>query len=121
LPVNPVRTRVQHVNVQVATLDDMVASYQRVKELGFDMALSVGQHTNDKELSYYARTPPGFDLAADDTPGHQHLGPHPGGADGGGQVEPVRDCRGRWRTVKTPSRHSAYRRSPTIERVGGRP
>ncbi len=36
-------------------------SYQRVHELGFDMALSVGQHTNDKELSYYARTPSGFE------------------------------------------------------------
>ena len=30
-------------------------------ELGFDMALSVGQHTNDKELSYYARTLSGFE------------------------------------------------------------
>lgn len=62
LPINPIRTRVQHVNVQVATLDDMVASYQRVKQLGFGMALSVGQHTNDKELSYYALTPSGFEL-----------------------------------------------------------
>jgi len=61
LPINPIRTRIQHVNVQVATLDDMVASYQRVKQLGFDMALSVGQHTNDKELSYYAMTPSGFE------------------------------------------------------------
>jgi 2,3-dihydroxybiphenyl 1,2-dioxygenase len=61
LPINPIRTRVQHVNVQVSTLDDMVASYRRVKELGFDTALSVGQHTNDKELSYYARTPSGFE------------------------------------------------------------
>ncbi|WP_068187328.1 VOC family protein [Mycobacterium sp. UM_CSW] len=61
LPVNPIRTRVQHVNVQVATLDDMVASYQRVKELGFAIPMSVGQHTNDKELSYYAMTPSGFE------------------------------------------------------------
>ncbi len=61
LPINPIRTRVQHVNIQVAELDDMTASYQRVKELGFDMALGVGQHTNDKELSYYAMTPSGFE------------------------------------------------------------
>ena len=61
LPLNPIRTRVQHCNVQVAELGDMTASYQRVKELGFDMALSVGQHTNDKELSYYAVTPSGFE------------------------------------------------------------
>jgi len=35
----------------------MTASYQWVKELAFHMALGVGQHTNDKELSYYAMTP----------------------------------------------------------------
>ncbi|WP_433463587.1 hypothetical protein [Spirillospora sp. CA-128828] len=39
----------------------MTRSYQRVKELGFRMALSVGQHTNDRELSYYAVTPSGFE------------------------------------------------------------
>lgn len=59
--VDPIRTRIQHLNIQVAALDDMTQSYQRVRELGFDMALSVGQHTNDRELSYYARTPSGFE------------------------------------------------------------
>jgi 2,3-dihydroxybiphenyl 1,2-dioxygenase len=61
LPINPIRTRVQHLNIQVADLDDMTASYQRVKQLGFHMALAVGQHTNDRELSYYAMTPSGFE------------------------------------------------------------
>ncbi len=61
LPINPIRTRVQHLNIQVADLDDLTASYQRVEELGFQMALSVGQHTNDRELSYYAMTPSGFE------------------------------------------------------------
>ncbi|MER5796389.1 VOC family protein [Streptomyces sp. NPDC059627] len=61
LPIDPIRTRVQHLNIQAATLDDVAQSYQRVCDLGFDMALSVGQHTNDKELSYYARTPSGFE------------------------------------------------------------
>lgn len=61
LPINPIRTRVQHLNIQVAELDDITASYQRVKQLGFHMALAVGQHTNDKELSYYAITPSGFE------------------------------------------------------------
>jgi 2,3-dihydroxybiphenyl 1,2-dioxygenase len=61
LPINPIRTRVQHLNIQVAELDDMTASYQRVKQLGFHMALAVGQHTNDRELSYYAMTPSGFE------------------------------------------------------------
>ncbi|MCV7197488.1 VOC family protein [Mycobacterium angelicum] len=61
LPINPIRTRVQHLNVQVADLDDLTSSYQRIKELGFHLALSVGQHTNDRELSYYAVTPSGFE------------------------------------------------------------
>lgn len=62
LPVLPVRTRVQHCNVQVAQLDDMVGSFGRMKQLGFTIAMTVGQHTNDRELSYYAVTPSGFEL-----------------------------------------------------------
>ncbi|MCV7092410.1 VOC family protein [Mycobacterium interjectum] len=61
LRLNPMRTRVQHVNVQVAELDDMTAAYRRVNQLGFRMALGVGQHTNDKELSFYAVAPSGFE------------------------------------------------------------
>jgi 2,3-dihydroxybiphenyl 1,2-dioxygenase len=61
LPINPIRTRVQHLNIQVAELDDMTSSYQRINDLGFQMALAVGQHTNDRELSYYAMTPSGFE------------------------------------------------------------
>lgn len=61
LPLNPIRTRIQHCNVQVAELDDLTFAYQRVKQLGFEMALSVGQHTNDRELSFYAVTPSGFE------------------------------------------------------------
>jgi 2,3-dihydroxybiphenyl 1,2-dioxygenase len=61
LRLNPIRTRVQHLNIQVAELDDMTAAYRRVKQLGFRIALGVGQHTNDKELSFYAVTPSGFE------------------------------------------------------------
>lgn len=61
LPIDPVRTRIQHLNTEVATLDDMLASYERVKGLGFRMIWDVGQHTNDRELSYYCQTPSGFE------------------------------------------------------------
>ena len=60
--IDPIRTRVQHVNIQSATLDDMLAAYGRVTDLGFRMAWSVGQHTNDRELSFYCVTPSGFEL-----------------------------------------------------------
>lgn len=62
LKVDPIRTRVQHLNIQVADLEDMVSAYQRVRSLSFGMAWSVGQHTNDKELSFYCVTPSGFEL-----------------------------------------------------------
>jgi len=61
LPLNPIRTRVQHLNIQVADLDDLTTSYRRIGDLGFGMAWGMGQHTNDKELSYYAITPSGFE------------------------------------------------------------
>jgi 2,3-dihydroxybiphenyl 1,2-dioxygenase len=61
LRLDPIRTKVQHLNIQAATLDDMTTAYQRIKQLGFTMALGIGQHTNDKELSFYARTPSGFE------------------------------------------------------------
>jgi 2,3-dihydroxybiphenyl 1,2-dioxygenase len=62
LPIDPIRTSVQHVNIEVARLEDMLASFHRVTDLGFGMAWSVGQHTNDRELSYYCVTPSGFEL-----------------------------------------------------------
>ncbi|MET9265346.1 VOC family protein [Amycolatopsis sp. NPDC004079] len=62
LALDPVRTSVQHVNIEIATLDDLLASFHRVTELGFAMAWSIGQHTNDRELSYYCVTPSGFEL-----------------------------------------------------------
>lgn len=62
LPVDPIRTSIQHMNIQVRSLDDLLASYERVTAQGFAMAWSVGQHTNDRELSYYSVTPSGFEL-----------------------------------------------------------
>ncbi len=61
IKLDPIRTRIQHVNVQVAELDDVTGSYERLKALDFSMALDVGQHTNDREISYYALTPSGFE------------------------------------------------------------
>ncbi|OXR41599.1 Biphenyl-2,3-diol 1,2-dioxygenase [Nocardia cerradoensis] len=62
IKIDPLRTRVQHINIQSATLDDMLAAFGRVTDLGFRMQWSVGQHTNDRELSFYCVTPSGFEL-----------------------------------------------------------
>lgn len=59
--INPIRTRVQHLNIEVASLEDLRAAYDRVKQLGFRISMSIGQHTNDRELSFYSVTPSGFE------------------------------------------------------------
>ncbi|HQK31726.1 MAG TPA: VOC family protein [Phycicoccus sp.] len=61
LPLDPIRTTIQHLNTQVETLDDLLAAYERVIAHGFRMQWSVGQHTNDRELSFYCVTPSGFE------------------------------------------------------------
>jgi len=58
--LDPVRTRIHHLNIQAATLDDVSAAYRRCRELGYRIALSVGQHPNDREVSFYVVSPSGF-------------------------------------------------------------
>ncbi len=55
-------TRVQHFNIEVATLDDLTATFERCRELGYKISRNIGQHPNDKELSFYLPTPSGFDI-----------------------------------------------------------
>jgi 2,3-dihydroxybiphenyl 1,2-dioxygenase len=60
LSMDPVGTKIQHLEMQVATLDDVAAAYRRCRALGFKIAMAVGQHTNDRDVSFYAVTPSGF-------------------------------------------------------------
>lgn len=56
------RTRIQHLNLEAATLDDLSEAYQRCQGLGYKLTRNIGQHPNDKELSFYVLTPSGFEL-----------------------------------------------------------
>jgi len=58
--LDPFRTKIQHLEMQVATINDVTDAYRRLRELGFKIAMSVGQHTNDRDVSFYAVTPSGF-------------------------------------------------------------
>lgn len=60
LVVDPFSTKVQHIEVQAATLDHVTEAYRRCRSLGFRIAMSMGQHTNDRAVSFYAVTPSGF-------------------------------------------------------------
>lgn len=56
------RTRINHFNLEVATLDELTLAYERCQRLGCKFVRGVGQHPNDKELSFYVATPSGFEL-----------------------------------------------------------
>jgi 2,3-dihydroxybiphenyl 1,2-dioxygenase len=60
--MDPFRTRIQHMNLEVASLDDMTNAYLRCRQLGFKVAMGVGLHTNDKDLSFYVATPSDFQI-----------------------------------------------------------
>ena len=58
--MDPFATKIQHLEMQVKSLDDIGEAYRRCRSLGFKIAMSVGQHTNDKGVSFYAVSPSGF-------------------------------------------------------------
>lgn len=62
LAIDMFRTRIQHFNMEAATLNDLIAAFERCKALGFKLSRSIGQHPNDRELSFYVHTPSGFEF-----------------------------------------------------------
>jgi 2,3-dihydroxybiphenyl 1,2-dioxygenase len=62
LPMDPFRTRIQHMNLEVTALEDVTNAYVRCRKLGFKIAMGVGLHTNDKDLSFYVVSPSGFQI-----------------------------------------------------------
>jgi 2,3-dihydroxybiphenyl 1,2-dioxygenase len=60
LAMDPFATKIQHLEMQVTSLDDISDAFTRCRELGFKIAMSVGQHTNDRDVSFYVVTPSGF-------------------------------------------------------------
>ena len=60
--INPLRTQIHHLNLQCASLDDVTQGYLRCRKLGYSIANSIGQHPNDRELSFYVTSPSGFEL-----------------------------------------------------------
>ena len=60
--MNPLRTGIHHLNLQAASLEDVTEAYQRMRKLGFAISNSIGQHPNDREVSFYVASPSGFDV-----------------------------------------------------------
>ncbi|MGW4117673.1 VOC family protein [Nocardia sp. NPDC004711] len=51
-----------HVMVEVDSLDDVGRALDRVNKAGYHLSSTLGRHTNDKMISFYVRTPGGWDL-----------------------------------------------------------
>ncbi|BBP74704.1 putative 2,3-dihydroxybiphenyl 1,2-dioxygenase [Pseudomonas sp. Ost2] len=62
LPMDPVRTRVQHMNLLTISAGELTDAFLRCRKLGFEMAHEIGEHPNDREQSFYVMTPCGFEV-----------------------------------------------------------
>lgn len=62
VPIDPIRTRIQHMNLLTVSLESLSDAFRRCRRLGFEMAHEIGQHPNDKELSFYVISPSGFEI-----------------------------------------------------------
>ncbi|WP_196805632.1 VOC family protein [Sphingobium indicum] len=54
--------RMQHFMLQVLDLDEVGYAQDRMDTVGAAISLSIGRHSNDKMISFYAQTPSGFDV-----------------------------------------------------------
>lgn len=69
LRIDPIRTRIQHLMLEAASLKDVGDAYLRCKELGYKIAMGMGQHPNDLGVSFYVVGPSGFEIEL----GHEPL------------------------------------------------
>ena len=60
--LDPLRTRIQHLMFEAASLNDVSDAYLRCKALGYRIAMGMGQHPNDHGISFYAVSPSGFEV-----------------------------------------------------------
>jgi len=58
----PSEGRVQHVMLEVDTLDDVFHTYDRVRHSDYPVAVELGKHANDHMFSFYCESPSGFQI-----------------------------------------------------------
>ena len=51
-----------HFMVEARTLDDVGSTLDRHREADVPISMSLGKHTNDRMVSFYSRSPSGFDV-----------------------------------------------------------
>jgi 2,3-dihydroxybiphenyl 1,2-dioxygenase len=58
----PAPKRLHHFMLQVNTLDEVGFALERAEAAGVPITATLGKHTNDHMVSFYARTPSGFEV-----------------------------------------------------------
>jgi 2,3-dihydroxybiphenyl 1,2-dioxygenase len=58
----PSPKRLNHIMLQVAAFDDVGYGLDRARSAGVEISSTLGKHTNDRMISFYMRTPSGFDI-----------------------------------------------------------
>ena len=59
---SPIPSGIVHFMVEVAELDDVGRGLDRCRSLEIPLSATLGRHTNDHMVSFYAGTPGGFDV-----------------------------------------------------------
>ncbi|MDO8840482.1 MAG: VOC family protein [Parvibaculum sp.] len=58
----PAPKRLHHFMVEMATLDDVGFAMDRIGACGVKQTMTLGKHSNDQMVSFYAATPSGFEV-----------------------------------------------------------
>jgi 2,3-dihydroxybiphenyl 1,2-dioxygenase len=58
----PAPKRLHHFMLQLRSVDDVGLTMYLVQDKGIEIASTLGRHTNDHMLSFYMRTPSGFEI-----------------------------------------------------------
>lgn len=62
LAMDPIRTKIQHMNLLTTSVSELTDAFVRCRNLGFEMAHEIGEHPNDREQSFYVISPSGFEV-----------------------------------------------------------
>ncbi len=54
--------RIVHLMLEVCSIDDVGRALNRCLDTGIHLSLTLGRHSNDEMLSFYAHSPSGFDI-----------------------------------------------------------
>jgi 2,3-dihydroxybiphenyl 1,2-dioxygenase len=58
----PMKKRLLHFMLQLKSVDDVGSTYYMVQDKGIPIAGTLGRHTNDHMVSFYMRSPSGFEI-----------------------------------------------------------